>query len=325
MRIEIPDDYSSAYSGALYRLCDMLGASSVDVEIIDVDRGETLGIRRLRHLEDGLLNIAGYLSRALDPQPLPEMGMGWQLPVGRDVGVCLLSGDLLTDPCRFVASLEGLRECRLLSDLRHRSLAPGERDELSLLLPACHVEAQASVCGDVQRVVVAAADHGGGLLSLALDGSALVELLPADTEAVEMDVVVDGRPVASLCYLLGAPMSDGVRLGWLNRYGAVDYFTFRALQRHLVCDKESVMTPSGALTVSSRGSAEWLLSSGYLSCHDATAVAELLCSPRVWLMEGATATPHQITDHSVVVSRNDQLSELRFSLRSSQPVFYPTF
>ncbi len=326
MIIQIPENYSSAYSGALYHLRELHAAPCVDVEVIDTDAGETLGIRRVRHLEEAVLNITGYLTRALNPRPLPHDALGWVEPVGRDVGVCLACGDLLTDPCRFVASLEGLQVGTLLSDLRRRTLARGERDELSFLLPACHVEAHALPAGGAQgRVVVAAADHGGGLLSLAIDGSTLLHQLPEGSGAIELEIVVDGRPLTSLHYLLGVELHDGLRLGWLNRYGAIDYFTFRSLQRHLVSDKERVLTPSGALVVSSQATVEHSISSGYLSCRDAEVVAGVLSSPRLWLIDGSEAIPHEVTNQRIEMSSHDHLCELHFTLRASHPTPYQTF
>lgn len=319
----LPDNYSSAYTGAIYTIDDTTTTQPQIVEVLDSQRGETLGFRRVQYLNNNKINIARYLARALNPQPI--LSSGWSVPEGRTVEAQLLSDDATTEKRIFTASLSDLSEDRLLSSLSHRTVSPGDLDEISLFASAGQLTISVAFGADSStQQIVALRKHSGGLISYVLDVENILRFAgnPDEVRQFWIYITLANKTIARLRYSLIPATSQSVRLGWLNPYGAIDYHTFRSLGRLLRNEKERVMTGHSVQRVSTiRSSYVWeeVLSSGYLPATSAVALSGLFSSPRVWRVEDGEAHLVDVTEEMVAVSEEEQLSALRFSVREAEP------
>ena len=319
----LPDNYSSAYTGAIYTIDDTTTTQPQIVEVLDSQRGETLGFRRVQYLNNNKINIARYLARALNPKPI--LGSGWSVPEGRTVEAQLLADDSSTEKRIFMASLSNLTEDRLLSSLTHRTVSPSDLDEISLFASAGQLTITVAFGADSPtQQIVALRKHSGGLISYVLDVENILRFAgnPDEVRQFWIYISLDGKTIGQLRYSIVPATSQSVRLGWLNSYGAIDYHTFRSLGRLLRSEKERVMTGQSVLRVSTiRSSYVWeeVLSSGYLPAATAVALSGLLSSPRVWRVEDGEAYLVDVTEEMVAVSDEEQLSALRFSVREAEP------
>ena len=319
----LPDNFSSAYTGAIYTIDDTTTTQPQIVEVLDSQRGETLGFRRVQYLNNNKINIARYLARALNPQPI--LGSGWSVPEGRTVEAQLLADDSSTEKRIFTASLSDLSEDRLLSSLTHRTVTHRDLDEISLFAHTGQLTISVALGVDSPtQQIVAMRNHKGGLISYVLDVENILGYTnkPEEVRQFWIYISLAGKTIARLRYSLIPATSQSVRLGWLNPYGAIDYHTFRSLGRLLRSEKERVMTGNSVQMVSTiRSSYVWeeVLSSGYLPAATAVALSGLLSSPRVWRVEDGEAHLVDVTEEMVAVSDEEQLSALRFSVREAEP------
>ncbi len=319
----LPDDYSSAYTGATFLIESSSTTQPRIVEVIDSQLNETLGFRRVQYLNNNKINIARYLARALDPQPI--LSRGWQVPEGRTVEAQLLAEGVATDSRIFTASLTNLTEDRVLSSLNHRTVTSGDVDEIALFAGAGQLTLSVAFGADrPNRQIVAMRNHSGGLISYVFEVEAVLGLAnrPDEVRQFWLYVMLAGKTIARLRYSLIPATAQSVRLGWLNPYGAIDYHTFRSLGRLLRTEKERVVTGHTMQKVSTtRSSYVWedVLSSGYLPAATAVALSGVLSSPRVWRIDEGGVQSVDVTEEIGAVSDEGQLSVLRFSVREAEP------
>ena len=109
-----------------------------------------------------------------------------------------------------------------------------------------------------------------------------------------MDVTIDlgGQAEAVvLHYSLTGEAGRGVRLCWINRYGAIDYFTFVVLSR-------GVAVTEG--TVFARTATTLTLASQYQPRATIDALAGICSSPGVWMVdEAGKYCPVEVTTHEL--------------------------
>lgn len=324
LEFSLPDNYSSAYTGAKYSVVTASDSQPYIVEVIDSQRNETLGFRRVQYMNNNCINIARYLSRVLNPQPLPPESV-WVVPEGRTVEAQLLIDNELSESRIFTASLSNLTTNKLLSSLTHRSVTPEDKDEVSFFALAGQMMVAVSFGVDSPtRQMVSVYKHSGGLISYCLDVCGLLKMAdkPDEVRNFWLYFSLDGNMIACLRYSVIPATNQSVRLGWLNPYGAVDYHTFRSLGKLLRTEKDRVVSGSSVQRVSTvRSTYSWeeVLSSGYLPMQSATAMSTLFSSPRVWRIEDGVAQLVDVTEEMVTVSDEEQLSALRFSVREAEP------
>lgn len=324
IEILLPENYSSAYTGALYSIDKASNSDPYVVEVIDSAKRETLGFRRVQFLNNNRINIARYLSRVLNPQPLHSES-GWVLPEGRSVEAQLLIDDEFTPSRIFTASLTNLTGNMLLSNLTHRTVTPHDIDEISLFAEPGVIKIKVAVDSEkTYRQPISEYNHSGGLITYNFDVMSAMRkgYDPEEVRRFWLYITLDNKEIACLRYSVIPITSQSVRLGWLNPYGAVDYHTFRSLGRLLRTEKDRVVRGISVQRVSTvRSTYAWeeVLSSGYLPLQSATAMSSIFSSPRVWRIENGEAQLVDVTEEMVTVSDEEQLSTLRFSVREAEP------
>lgn len=319
IEFQLPDNYSSAFTGALYKVTSAESTAPYVVEVVNSDAGETLGIRRVQYTNNNTLNIGRYLSRALSPRPIVGTS-GFTVPEGRDVGVRLMVGDTLTDERRFTSSLTSLSGNRLLSALTERTISAGQTDEIALFAEAGSVVIGVEFGGEVEAKRLALYSHSGGLLCYTLEVDKVLALTDnSSLRDFRVLVSVGGEHVASIHYLLRQPSAHNVRLAWLNPYGAIDHYTFHSLGQLLRTNKERIVGADGVRVVRSEGRWEEVLSSGYLPGAVARVLASLLTSPKVWRIDGDEVVALDVTDESMTISDGESLTAIRVVVRDAAP------
>lgn len=326
IEFNLPDNYSSAYTGAIFTVATASTTNPYIVEVIDNDVATTLGVRRVWPSNNTTLNLSRYIRMSLNPQPILT-GEGFVLPEGRDVGISLLVDDTATEERRFTSSLTNLTANTLLSTLTNRAIAEGECDEIALFAEAGRVELSVTPVGDSREQTIGAYDHSGGLLVYSLRADTLLSITDTDEAArdYQVRITIDGAPLTTIRYTIRQAAEHNVRLAWLNPYGAIDYHTFHSLGSLLRTEKERLVGPEGVRVVASQGVWEEVLSSGYLPAITAQALAAILTSPRVWRVRGESIEAVDVTDESMTISDGDALSAIRVVVRSANPQQFQTF
>ena len=326
IELRLPENYASAYTGAIYEVESASTTKPCSIEVIDVDAGATIGVRRVQYTNNNTINIGRYLSRVLDPKPIVAQ-QGFVLPEGRDVGISLLAEEEMCEVRRFTSSLTNLSENKLLSTLTSRTIAAGDSDEISLFAKPGKVTISVFFAGEQQGQKVAEYQHGGGLISYLLNLDMLLATHQQGEEVKHFRVVVaiDGATLAEIEYTVRLASPHNVRLAWLNPYGAIDYYTFISLGSLLRTEKERIVGSEGVRVVCAQGCWEEVLSSGYIATRTARALSSLLSSPRVWRCDGEKLGEVDLTEESMTISDGDSLTALRVVIREAQPLVTQIF
>lgn len=274
-----------------------------------------LGVKAMYPAEDRSLvvNVAPYLRSLLDPQPILDKSTGATLAAFRTAPVRLavtpLSLQLAynTPYVNLAAGRENLEVNTILSAGPERVVvAPTDRDEFSLVTTAI-----------VQPTLVF--KHGNTTYTdssmntiLAKEMIAMVVDVPdcirraatkAGIEEDEVDAFTirlklstsGGNVYLEKFYTVDRRPSRGVRLAWINRFGAIDYHTFPVVE-----STRSRGTNVG--TPAARCEEETRLISEPCDENRAGWLAEILSSPNVWKMEGTTKTSLKIADGEILTS-----------------------
>ena len=108
-----------------------------------------------------------------------------------------------------------------------------------------------------------------------------------------------------------AQCTRGVRMAWVNRWGAIDYYTFpNVVVSRLVAHSQAV-AEEPCLTYT-----ECEISSDIVPESIAEALSEIVASPKVWLVSGDVYTPCQVATESVEWSNNSAPTAVKLVVRT---------
>lgn len=113
------------------------------------------------------------------------------------------------------------------------------------------------------------------------------------------------------------PMGNGVRLCWVNKYGAIDYYNFiNTIKVENKIEKTTVLLRSGWHSDVTNSENLHTVSTGAISDDDAAVVSYLLRSPKAWLVgEDNIYTPIDITIKTITSFNYGKLTNLSITYR----------
>lgn len=203
-------------------------------------------------------------------------------------------------------------EKTICSDLPYRLITAGQPDVVSAILQPNQSAPQ-----------LAAKNLSGASSMFAksivrASGDAEVNILDANgnTVAVETIRYVD-RPMGL----------NGVRLAWLNRYGAIDIWNFDHLREQTYTAKvDKIYTADGYKNIGAETETQTIVESRELPKDALEALSYILCSPAVWLvkdvrymgLEESHFTPIDIISDSCRVYSDAELSTLEIAYRKNK-------
>ncbi len=298
--ISCPKAYQSAFRDACFVLDGFSTSSGVDVTISSFSQYGGLGVKRVYASGEVSVNAAPYIRRLLAPEPVCGTPLGVYLAVKRAV-TCYVSAEGSNSPAVY---LTGGSEDAPVDTIASASpgvlkIRMGETDELSVVTSGGRIKPLIkfrhegveytdrsqiySASTEMQAVVVNADDIGR--LFTANTGAPVSEMteftISLEIRVGSSDIYVDRR------YEIDRNTGRGRRLAWVNRYGAIDYYTFPYVAGGRVSGSRGrIYTPDGYRTVAtSAETAETLLSE---PCDAACAgwLSEIFSSPAVWTVDG---------------------------------------
>lgn len=285
--------------------------------------GRLLGAKRFLGVAEADFDVAPYLRRAVVFVPSPgDTGLAGAssraIEAYAEATLTPPEGEART----VVAPLRRFFACDAVPDLpallgpmpAERLIAPGERDELTMLLDAPSVLTLTARRGHVAEVTAYPIPAAGlHLFRLAADD------FPG-AERIEIDI--GGRLHAG--YTLTLNPEDAVRLAWRTKEGSVEHYTFPTLRRVDVrADRRWVGGPGGKVLAGSR---EWRSFTLVSACElpaVAEALAGLLSSPAVWRATAEGYEPVEVVSQEAAIARCGLLSELEITIRPTLPSLLP--
>lgn len=325
----IPSDYSSVFEANLYSISAVDAATPFTVEFRLADSSSTLiGAKRFSGSSTVEANISRYLSRLLRPAPVVADNRIVR-PEGRTLEACAVCGGQMTPATLYTVAAQALRKRSLLSILTDRRIASGQTDEIAFT--ASSGDALSVVCSfpDVGEdiVVHSAVADADGIWVFALDADALVAFssFPEQIRNFDIGLRVAGTDLGKIKYAYSPVAPRCVRLAWLNRLGAIDYFSFpAAVKESFVCSRRTANLPSGLKTADTEGYKLTEVVSGPLPRAQAEAISGLFASPLVWLSENNSFVPVTILSDNACLG-GSEAGWLRFSFRPSEKAVFQNF
>ena len=193
-------------------------------------------------------------------------------------------------------------EKSICSDLPYRLIAEGQSDVISVYL-----------------------DAGGSCPALGLSNNtstnSLFARITTPTKNVLVEVLNDEGDVVisqNIRYVFKPMGLNGVRLAWINKYGALDLWNFDHLrEENIAVQTEKIYTKDGYVPISMEKEKQITIETKELPKAALEALSYILSSPAVWLV-GNDYEPIDIITDSCRVYSDSELSALQITYRAKQ-------
>lgn len=324
----IPENYSPAFAEAKFAFePDEGDADAVEFTVWDARSGETIGAKRMFASQGRTVNIAGYIGRRFEMEPLTAAGGGLKEAPGRTVKAAVEAEGEVSPEVSFTASCVKGPARGMMSTVRRTVIGPGECDEIPVLVPGESLAAKVILRGQQERTLVMEPlevedEAAVAVISMPEIAARLEELYGeelADYHEMRVELRGDGTLAAARNYVLNHNAGEGVRLCWVNGLGGLDFFTFPCVESQTVAaSKQRIFTPEGYRVVTSRRESILIVSSGYQPEERLEWLAGVVCSPKVWRVgaDGSAEAVDVVTDSAVERSRN--MSSITLALRKAR-------
>ena len=188
------------------------------------------------------------------------------------------------------------------SDLPYRLIAPGQTDVISAILPARFI-----MQDDV--------DAMGADIRNPTSITTLIARSFIPTKDVEL--TYGGNQSFTIRYVFRPMGLNGVRLAWINKYGALEFWNFDKLrEQNFVASSDSIYTHKGYKKLNTKAEKHYTIETRELTREALDALSYIVASPAVWLVndegDGIDDSSFEaidiITDECKVYSDNELLA-----------------
>lgn len=156
---------------------------------------------------------------------------------------------------------------------------------------------------------------------------AITHIPTADVKLTTWDDMGSPVIVSDIRYVFRNMGLNGVRLAWVNRYGALDFWNFDHLrEENVAVQVEKIYTKDGYTPIAMQKEKQITISTKELPKAALEALSYILASPAVWLVTTPLNTPPQSSDFvpidiltdSCRVYSDAELSALEITYRAKQ-------
>lgn len=303
--IEYPKAFQSAFRPALFVLDGVKAAADgIDVAVLPASDTNPLGVKRIYGEGRIAVNAAPYVRSLLSPQPLCGQPAGIMCDQRRYAGCRVSTAGYTSAAVYLTAGTENAPSGKILSAAPASvKIRPGEKDEFSVVSSGNTVKPFVTLTygGGEYTVDSLSGTSGAGMHTFVVDSAEIAKLFTAKTGAdpalmegftVTLKVSESGgETYLTRRYLFDNAQHNGRRLAWVNRYGAIDYYTFPTTARQTETGaKERIATGDGVRVVSTSSGAALTLESDCETAETLCWLAEIYSSPGVWAIEGSKFT-----------------------------------
>ncbi len=297
MFISVPENLASFRDVLLY---DYSQSSSEDL-IFEIELGggaESFEVKKLYGVRSASMNIAPIVANRYLPVPTtsaeifatPDCGYG---------EVVMKCGDEESEMRYFVASKVGLPQRGVVSSLpTSRFVSYGEVDEIWLCVDSAEeVVANLVVSDDggESSYTYTCEAEGCGLLRFKFDST----LYGLYAKMVKITFEIGGEHFAEASYYYITRPKGSVRMAWIGQSGAIECYTFPVVN-------SSVLYKDGSQQIEVESAYE---PSGVIS-----SLSDMLCSPRVWVMDYGDIIEVEMLSESVDLRTNGELSTITYKI-----------
>ncbi len=297
MFIKEPEPFASFREELVFEYLQEESADLVfEIELEGVD--ESQEVKKLYDVNGASINVAHVVANKFMTTPssgaaslkTPECGFGL---------VKLKCGEEESTAQYFVASQVALPEVGVLSSMpTERLISYGEADEIWI---------RAQEGGEVELTVEAIGE--GGVTTYEFDHIAqecglvrfrfATEDFGAYTKMAKVTIACDGEVLATVNYYYIPKVKGAVRMAWIGSYGAIEHYTFP--------------TTNGYVKYRS-GVRQYEIESAYEPQRVVVALAEMLTSESVWIVEEGEYVQVDMVSESVVLNKRGALATVEYKI-----------
>lgn len=194
-------------------------------------------------------------------------------------------------------------EKSICSDLPYRLITEGQSDVISV-----HLDGGGGSCPAL------------GVTNYTSTNSLFAKTI-VPTKNILVEVLDDGGDVVdsqSIRYVFKPMGLNGVRLAWINKYGALEFWNFDHLrEENIAVQTEKIYTKDGYVPISMEKEKQITIETKELPKAALEALSYILSSPAVWLV-GNSYEPIDIITDSCRVYSDSELSALQITYRAKQ-------
>ena len=191
-------------------------------------------------------------------------------------------------------------ENRFMSDLRRRTIMPGQVDELPVYVTGPSIVD----CGFAKVSVSAGMSYIGFRVPVDAPSRFVVELrLPGGKVLDRIEYEIE--------------KNDGVRLAWINAYGQIDYWNFAVRRKSSTkIAKEKIYTESGYIPTSMQMDTTETIISRPLPEVQTDVLCQVFVAEDVWLIGDGEVRSVDIPSESVTTYEAEKLSSIQVEYRN---------
>ncbi len=322
-----PADYSSAFGDAIFvvRGVSADADKGAQVQILSASSTTPLGTKYFFNTSLIRVNVASYARAYLKIEPPTIAGL--QTLPKRAVAL-RVGADGTYSASRYVAlGADTLSQGVLLSDVAQRRLSPGEVDEITFIPPSgdvwIHITATDSKRKSYTWRTLPCVASGGMVSyvadfdSMALQAQSEGGLVPEEIVKFKAEVLFGALTAFTMNYEV-VPNPQGVRLAWVNRYGAVDCYTFPVESKNRIrVQRHTENTARGSAITEGNAWWEQTLSAGLCNRNEAECLAAIATAPNVWRWSGGKWEPCIVLSTDVTTHNCDEPCAVNITLRGT--------
>ena len=329
-----PIAYQGAYPEVIYQLEGADPDTVVEVEILDTSGINPIGRKRVSGYDMYELNVATYIQRQFDVTPIVKDSCGIYQVSGRVVNAGIRCGELVSSIVPITSGIVGASVGSVLTDKPNGTkMVAGDVEEIAFIAPGEHVSGQIKLVGNDMYVFdLDPMDCGSGMYVAIVSTPDIENRLktagkgPISTfHTLQLTLQMGADNVWTHSWQLVNKLRQGVRVCWMNRFGAVDGFTFDRIGTESVSvEKQRIYSGIGYEVTESLAETEIVLTAESGTTAYMKWMGGLIASPRVWIQGDDGYVPVDVLSDTWDV-RSVDLPVCQIRVRPCQKIVYQHF
>ncbi len=290
-----PEEFSSFREELTFEYSQEESAELIfEIELSNEE--ESKEVKKLYDSTTAIINIAPIVANAFMPTPAdsqsslttPDCGVGQ---------VKLSCGQVQTTPKYFVAAKGETPEIGPLTDMpKNRLLSYGDADEVWLrATPQSVINIEVETQGDAGSAS-SSFEHTVEECGVArfvfntVDFSSLTSL-------AKLYIYCDQELIGEVIYIYVPRSKVATRVAWIGKAGAVEHYTFPV---------------TSSISMLKSGIRQYTVESDFEASNTVAALADIVCSERLWVVEGGEYIEVQLLSDQVTIFKNGALSTVEY-------------
>lgn len=321
----IPENLSSVFMPVNYTLTSTYSSDKVEVEIYDETKEELLGVKRYSDENEYTVEVSEYLQYRFNIEPSVTTLCELYADTDKLKGIAINTNDSAESIVTYhtFSCVNNHINSLLSSAPNSRLIAWDQRDEHSVLVDSGTVSAKYIFSGtELEKIIeLESLEVENSIVTLVTDMKTLYEILETDNcnysqfDSLELSISIDNQVISKTDYTITETDSSCIRLCWLNKHGALDYYNFTGeVQSNATIKKERIYSYAGYIVTGSELSRCTDVYSDFVTNDTILWLSEILASPMVWIDRDNEFFSIDIVSESTTY-QSDDLLRLSISFR----------